>query len=94
MKGDTMAKPINGEVLRTLRLRKGLTIAELARRAVFLKEGAERHVSEQTIIGIEGGRHKDVIDSTLVGLAKALEMDVMELEKALAGEVVSPPAQA
>lgn len=73
-------KHVNGESLRALRLRAGLTTKDLAE-----KSG----LSESTIEGIEAGRRKYLADGTLIGLAKGLGLDPMELEKQITAEVVA-----
>jgi transcriptional regulator with XRE-family HTH domain len=73
-------KHVNGESLRALRLRAGLTTKDLAEKC---------GVCESTIEGIEAGRRKYLSDATLIGLAKGLGKDPMDLEKEITVEVVA-----
>jgi len=65
---------LNGETLRTLRLKAGLTVSALSGKA---------GLSEHTIEGIERGQRQRINDATLIALAKGLEMDVTELDRQL-----------
>lgn len=80
-----MRKKVNGPALRALRLRKGLTIKDLA---------AKSNVSEGGIIKLESGETVTLQDSTLIGLSKGFGMDPLELEAILTPEVVQAPAPA
>lgn len=70
-------KKIDGQKLRNLRLKKEFTVTELAEKA---------GISEKTLQGVEGGRRHHYTDATLIALARAFQMDVLELEKAIQSE--------
>jgi transcriptional regulator with XRE-family HTH domain len=65
---------VNGETLRNLRLRAGMTIKALSEKS---------KLSEQTIEYIEKGKRKHINDATLLGLAAALGIDVVLLREKL-----------
>lgn len=67
-------KKVNGETLRNLRLRAGMTIKALSEKS---------SLSEQTIEYVEKGKRKHINDATLIGLAKGLGIDVIELGQKL-----------
>ena len=67
-------KKLNGEVLRHLRLRAGMTQGQLQE-----KSG----VTDVTIHAIEQNRVGSIKDDTLMKLAKGLDMDPVELDAKL-----------
>jgi transcriptional regulator with XRE-family HTH domain len=67
-------KKVNGETLRNLRLRAGMTIRALSEKS---------KLSEQTIEYIEKGKRKHINDATLIGLALGFGIDVIELGQKL-----------
>lgn len=69
---------VNGIWFREQRLRKGMTVDEFAK---------EAGVAEGTINGIEASKLQHLADKTLIALAKAFEMDVVEFEKAIYARV-------
>jgi transcriptional regulator with XRE-family HTH domain len=64
------------KTLHEIRLGKGLTVSDLAKKA---------EVSERTINEIEKG-NRNVQEKTLFALARALDMNPAELEKAILAE--------
>jgi transcriptional regulator with XRE-family HTH domain len=68
-------KKIDGKKLRNLRMKKEFTVSGLAKKA---------NVSEKTIEGVESGRRQRYTDATLIALARAFEIEVLELETAIA----------
>lgn len=72
-------RQVNGEALRAMRLRAGLTIKDLATKC---------GLSESTIEAIEAGRRKYLSDHTLIGLARGFGVDPLDFEK----EIVQPVA--
>ena len=65
---------VNGVWFREQRLRKGMTVDEFAKAA---------GIAEGTVNGIEASKLQHLADKTLIALAKAFEMDVIEFERAI-----------
>ena len=70
-------KKIDGQKLRNLRMKKEMTVHDLAEKA---------KISVKTLQGVEGGRRHRYTDATLIALARAFEISVLDLEAAIASE--------
>lgn len=67
---------MNGRTLREMRLRAGMTVQDLS---------AKAEISEATIELFESGKRNGVKNRTLIALAKAFELDVIDFENILNG---------
>ena len=75
---------VNGVWFRGERLRLGMTVDEFAKHS---------GVAEGTILRIESGIDQHLADKTLIALAKAIKMDVVEFEKAIYAPASKPKRQ-